>query len=624
MQEPSMQLNFVRQRNGKRTRQGDDGTAAGLISLPAELLQRHGALVLNPEDAVTIPGQKKVPRSTVYRARTLLVPGEIIMDTPTVRSINDVLRRVGMQLKTPSVQTDAELMQVNQRAARAVLRLPRVAVLVPVHRHDELVHPQVVDAWVALQALRAAAMQQTTPTRGGGKGTPARGGAKGTPARGGAKAAEEPLSQEKPTEHMLSQETVDQISLEHLLIGSAIFGSPAYGGTGVAGNSGDSSGVTGPGITDSYLFSGGDSRIPVAVCLDAPKRLDAEGCTKAYGRRPVVAVLDTGVRAHPWLNVTKNGNGYILPPDGFVGIDTAIQDAIRTQGSDASTGGDQPRQVIRNAWDKPVTADSLVGELDTDTGHSTFISGIVRQVAADARVLAVRIMHSDGLVNEGDLLCALGMLIKRVALAQAGEMDKMVDVVSLSLGYFSESGDSALNSGLQAAIGELLSLGVVVVAAAGNFASSRRFYPAAFAEPAGPGQVPLVSVGALNPNGTEAIFSDGGGWITAWASGAIIISTFPTDIQGGRSPEIRVGKREALDPDDYHGGWAAWSGTSFSAPLLAAHVARRLLAAGALQKELQEALQEDKHDPELELHLPGDQPAKRRARAALKSLGWKG
>ena len=31
------------------------------------------------------------------------------------------------------------------------------------------------------------------------------------------------------------------------------------------------------------------------------------------------------------------------------------------------------------------------------------------------------------------------------------------------------------------------------------------------------------------------------------------------------------GEREALDPDDYSGGFAVWSGTSFSAPLLAAH-----------------------------------------------------
>jgi len=235
-------------------------------------------------------------------------------------------------------------------------------------------------------------------------------------------------------------------------------------------------------------------------------------------------------------------------------------------------------------------------------------------------------MHSDGIVNEGDLLCALGLLANRVALAQApgGDMNEMIDVASLSFGYFSEADDSALTSGLTQVIGILLGLGVTVVAAAGNYSTSRKFYPAAFAPSLAPiYQVPLISVGALNPNGAQAVFSDGGRWITAWASGAIMISTFPVDVQGSLGPEIRMrmhpdnalpdgvelpGERAALDPDDYHGGWAAWSGTSFSAPLVAAHIAKALLS-----KEL-----------ELRLDGEGKDCASERALAALKSLRWEG
>src|SRR5262249_44186930 len=147
---------------------------------------------------------------------------------------------------------------------------------------------------------------------------------------------------------------------------------------------------------------------------------------------------------------------------------------------------------------------------------------------------------------------------------------------------------------LRVVIDMLLDLGVAVIAAAGNYASSRRFYPAAFAAEPPPGQIPLISVGALNPNGSKALFSDGGRWVPRGASGAAVISTSPQDVNGSRAPEVRMrahpanelpaahglpAAREALDPDDYSGGFAAWSGTSFAAPLLAAHLVRSLLGA---------------------------------------------
>jgi subtilisin family serine protease len=202
-------------------------------------------------------------------------------------------------------------------------------------------------------------------------------------------------------------------------------------------------------------------------------------------------------------------------------------------------------------------------------------------------------------------------------------------VVSLSLGYFSESAaDVAYSSGLWSVIDALLGMGVIVVAAAGNYSTSRKFYPAAFtSRPVPSGQLPLISVGALNPNGSKALFSDGGQWITAWAAGAAVVSTFPTDVNGSREPEISLhahpaskfpadgspfAERAALDPDDYSGGFAVWSGTSFSAPLLAAHIARSLLEGAA--------------DPALglRLDLPGKLAATNRAVAALKNLGWEG
>jgi subtilisin family serine protease len=83
----------------------------------------------------------------------------------------------------------------------------------------------------------------------------------------------------------------------------------------------------------------------------------------------------------------------------------------------------------------------------------------------------------------------------------------------------------------------------------------------------------LVSVAALNPDGTVALFSNDGDWVIAQAAGANVVSTAPTRIQGGLSPaaSVEVGGRvrSAIDPDEFSGGFATWSGTSFAAPILA-------------------------------------------------------
>jgi Subtilase family len=604
MRDSGMKCFFEPRRHGDGGKHDDDGSAPGLISVPEALLLRHGAVVLDPAEAAAIPGYRP-PRSTVYRARTLLVPDDLMQDPAVVTAINAVLARVGMALVVPEHDRGGAGDQArgNGPGADSLRRLPRPAVLVPARpADDKTVRPVVVDAWVALQALRAAAAAQ-----------------------------EDPVPDEEREHQALTRDVVRKIALEHLLIGSAITGSPAGGtGGGITASPNDSSGATGPSTTDSYTYGGGDTRTPVAVCLDAPKRRSASECEHAYGRGPVVAVLDTGVRAHPWLDVTADPpNGYKTAPDGFVAVDHDMQKIIYKEGEQAAASGDLQRQPIKHPWDTPITADPLVGELDTDTGHGTFIAGIVRQVAPDARVLAVKVMHSDGIVNEGDLICALRLLADRIALAEEGDLAGMVDVVSLSLGYFDESAaDVAFSSGLWQVIEVLLGMGVAVVAAAGNYSTSRKFFPAGFTEePTTAGPVPLISVGALNPNGSKALFSDGGHWITAWAAGAAVVSTFPVDINGSRGPEIRMrahpanemppdvslpAERESLDPDDYKGGFAVWSGTSFSAPLLAANIARSLLE-GAADRALG-----------LRLDVPGAQAAKDRAVAALKNLGWQG
>jgi hypothetical protein len=102
-----------------------------------------------------------------------------------------------------------------------------------------------------------------------------------------------------------------------------------------------------------------------------------------------------------------------------------------------------------------------------------------------------------------------------------------------------------------------------------------------------------------------------------------VVSTFPTVINGGLMPASRMtmppggtagtsppARREPLDPDNYHDGYATWSGTSFAAPELAARIAAQMTAGAGT-------------DPaDLGLAEPGPDAALRRTVSALESLGW--
>jgi subtilisin family serine protease len=166
-------------------------------------------------------------------------------------------------------------------------------------------------------------------------------------------------------------------------------------------------------------------------------------------------------------------------------------------------------------------------------------------------------------------------------------------VLSLSMGYYHENpGDKLIDPILLGILDALSAEGVVVVASAGNDSTDLPSFPAAFA-PWSDGEgrvpprrdvVPVVSVGALNPNHTDALFTNGGPWVSCYAPGASVMSTMPP-FEGGRQAVARLAidgrVRESIDPDDYRGavgsrfrgGFGLWSGTSFAAPTVAGALA---------------------------------------------------
>jgi hypothetical protein len=506
-----------------------DNSSYALTSLPESVLAQHGARMLDPATAAQVENYVAI-HPTAYRAAELLIPGEV-----PKADIDNVLGH-DLGLMTEAVGGTRYQLVPDTDAARRRDRKERGT-------------PSAagIDAWKALQTLRSATME------GDGR-----------------------------LNHV--GDTIRNISLNRLLIGSAMGG---LGGVSVLnGVPGAIGGNPDPGRDAGDL---GYWRFPVAMKLPAAHRSDDDESR----RRPVIAVLDTGLGVSDWLGIVDETR-----PGPFVSVDLGIQQAVR---SPISPG------PVSITWDHPSTGTPLTGYLSTHAGHGTFIIGVIHQVEPDADVLSIRIMHEDGIVYSDVLICVLEKLIARVTTAQADWTEAaniedsdarkkaqteaakgMVDIVSLSLGGYREHGTGGKEyDGIEAKIKELRALGVVVVASAGNYASSKPFMPAALASQQVDGQPLVVSVGARNPNGTKALFTNDAEWVKTWALGAGIVSTFPEDTNGSGNARYRVkastakngdtlGIRESLEIDDYRSGYAMWAGTSFATPAVAAEIARLL------------------------------------------------
>jgi subtilisin family serine protease len=494
----------------------DDGLGRGAPDVPDALLARHGARVVTASER----GPDAIgpaPDGTAYRADVLRVPPAV--DRGAVeRTLADI------NLKLVGTAADGASMAATGHRRPVCGLAPR-----------DPGKPATVDAWYALRHLRAAAAGEPDGELATAIGTP------------------------------------DPVALEHLLFLG--LDPVPWDSHGIDPAPWDSHGLfTG----DSYVRTARGGPVPVSVFLrpPAPRALVPGG---GFDRRPVIAVLDTGISAHEWFGTTGRDAGF--PPGGFIRVLKEVQDAV-TASSRAAAG--TAARVIEDFWDDDVPANPLTGQFDRHTGHGTFIAGIVRQVAPDAEVGVARVMAGDGVAYESDVLAALEKLVEQVRAAQApgGNPADVVDILSISMGYYCETPeDEAETTEFARLLGELTDLGVLVVAAAGNDATTRPFFPAALAAvpPRGGGE-PLVSVGALNPNGTKAFFSNQAPWVHGWATGAGVISTFPR-LRGSTGParSIRELDRESLDPDDFSSGFAMWHGTSFAGPHAAAVLANRLV-----------------------------------------------
>ncbi|WP_133884420.1 S8/S53 family peptidase [Glycomyces sp. NRRL B-16210] len=361
----------------------------------------------------------------------------------------------------------------------------------------------------------------------------------------------------------LPGELIDKVRLEHLMICSK-------SGSGIGGGE--------PPAGDSRVFTLG--RIPVDMVNPMPSR-------KKLDRRMRVAILDTGVPTkHPAFDVSDRSEN----EDTFVVVDHAFQAKIGEH-------SDSPAIPLDDPWEGPVHEPTLLGEVASHFGHGTFMTGLLRQMSPDVQIYSLRVIHNDGLAYEHEVIAALNHLADQVEAARRGDAEAYnVDVVVLAMGYVDENPNDEPGGWIGNAVQRLALLGIPVIAAAGNQSSDRPFYPAAFsAYPQSDNAAPILSVGALNPNRHVAMFSNEGPWVSCYATGAGLVSTYPCEAKGSRMPDRRAKSsildrhRESHDPDDFSSGFAVWSGTSFAAPIAAGFLVNAMAEAGAT--EVDDAIQ---------------------------------
>ena len=267
---------------------------------------------------------------------------------------------------------------------------------------------------------------------------------------------------------------------------------------------------------------------PVSLSVPAPsRRLRSQ---LPGNQRPVVVVVDTGVvDDHAWF-----------------------------QDSDA----DGP--MLENAYDY-----GWAGPESTVYApyHGTFVAGLVRQAAPDAKILSVTLARTDdGHIKSGQI---------REALEYLRDNTYFADVVCLAMGFPIDSTDSyahnydrAYARQVAAAIQRLGQRGTLVVASAGNTGEGgAAAYPAAEATD-GP---PLIAVGALESDGRIADFSTRGDWVRRYYYGVDCLSATPT--QHYRWPGLN---QEALAEELT--GYGYGSGTSCAVATYAGRIAQALLA----------------------------------------------
>jgi serine protease len=343
-------------------------------------------------------------------------------------------------------------------------------------------------------------------------------------------------------------------------------------------------------VPDDPLFAGlggqwwlqpavGSNADPIQARLRGVPGFQTAWARTTGSPQTVVAVLDTGLTAHPDFDTARLLPGYDLVSDWDAATGTGYANDGDGRDADPSDPGDWVDAADRaldparygacalqsSDWHGTAVASFLAAA----TGNGVDVAGALWQ----GRILPVRVAGKCG-AEVADIVdgmrWAAGLRVCRT-FAVAGDASRgcaewaplnphPARIVNVSFG-----GDLPCNAAYQEAIDELHALGTVVVAAAGNGHG-------ALTRPANCRGV--VAVAALNRDGFKATYSNFG-------VGATIATVGGDDAENGWGPYLADDGLLALANDGATGpgqpAVARHFGTSFAAPIVAG-VAALMLA----------------------------------------------
>jgi hypothetical protein len=351
------------------------------------------------------------------------------------------------------------------------------------------------------------------------------------------------------------------------------------------------------GAEDVDDFDAAVARLDNGVLAEPPRRDDVrllDGDLVRYvlpqrsGGQSVPDVLDLleegGLRrgvATPdhWVHVSPGGGGSACP--AVEPEETGLKEPWPPKSPQDKVACDVSVVVVDTGWNPPSGTDPRTPWLDGVTGddelngpdlrpyagHGTFIAGVVRCLAPETKIFvegfAIGGIGGGGIL-ESELVVQLEEAMThdpRVINLSAGCRTRM-DLPSIAFSRFHRR--------------HLKDKDCVLVAAAGNDSWAAPFWPAAFDW--------AVGVGSLDRDGRVSAFSNYGVSADVYALGRNVVNAFPDGtFECHESPnkgDIRV----------FGTGMARWSGTSFSAPIVAGLIAREISETGSSAADARDAV----------------------------------